>query len=219
MMLKMSRVFMVLCSFMVAIASASAQDLQDSPLRACPGYLPYHSAISDITWSANCFLHALLREDKILIAALSKLARCEKPAECDGPIDAVSARFAFGEGEPWDGAGEGTKSLRALIKGAEHVIMTVYHVPTQTMKSDRTIVLFIPRPGPASGTLGGGWMKNLFECDFEFDEDLRVWVIAGFCASESDVISGSDVAYKTKIDLNARDADFPIMIWRPAMSK
>lgn len=218
----MLRIFCVLAlsySFAAAIPSASAQYFQDGPLSTCPGYAPYHAGVSELAWSANCFLHALLRGDKALIAALAKGTRCRKPVECDGPLDKDSARFAFGEGEPWDNAGEGTKSLRALIKDAEHVIMRVSR-PTDTGHYDTATVAFIPRPGPASSTVGHGWMRNLFICDFAFDEDLNVWVIApGFCLNETDAISGSEEAYKTKIDLNARDADFPILIWRPKMSK
>jgi len=181
--------------------------LGDTPAGSCPGRTGGYA--SELSWTINCFLQAVLDKNKDVIAQLSTFARCLEKHPCDGVLNMDTSQFIFGPQLPYY-----KNTLYDLISKAKSITITF------DPRNDSVAVFFFPRPGKAKDTLSNGWMKSFFACFFFYDKQQGIWMMSDLCADETDVFTGSeDESAKyletTTIDLNGGDSTFPIMIWKP----
>jgi hypothetical protein len=185
---------------------------QSMTLENCPGYRGSNPVALGVTQSAACLLQAIYEKDKNVIAALAPDARCTTTHPCDGPLDEDTSRFIFGPLQPYY-----ERTMLEMITKAKSVTVTF----TRDY-GDIINVSFIPRPGKKKSTPTEGWMSVFFSCDFEFNDETRVWnVTHGFCFSESDRYAGggddefADPPLKEQtFDFESPDSDLPIMKWK-----
>lgn len=182
------------------VGFAQAQDLSRTPLTACPGFAPGHPVVSQINWSVNCFLHALKIKNAAMAVALAPGARCFEKEHCiDGIIDEDARNGFFG------GGASSSESFHSLIAPLPRVVVNYTAV-----EDGRLWVAFLVAPEKSIVKVGSGWMKDYFDCDFQFDKALQIWVVDGVCR-----IDVADVDEARTYDFSGADPNLAMMVWTP----
>lgn len=181
-----------------------ARDFAGTALARCPDFDRFDPAVAEVEWSVRCFLHALKTQDRELVAALAPRARCSRTTGKEYCIDGIIDR---GARDAFFGRSDAShRPLSELIAPLDSVVVNY----TFSDNEQRWVAVLL---GPDKGIVNAaeGWKKDYFDCMFDFDKDLGIWVPRGLCRTEDSGTIDSAMTY----DFTGADRELKRMVWRP----